>query len=146
MDGGNGLGRDDQGRVTITMQRRLQWMDTDAAERWHHTTFWRFAEEAEAVLHRDLGIERFTFGSTPRVHVEADFLAPIYFDDLLDVTITVAALGTTSVIYDIVVAREDTHCARGQLVTVLTDGPHGGKIPWPDDIAAALRPAEVPTG
>lgn len=136
----NGIARDEQGRVTITMQRRLQWIDTDAAERWHHTTFFRLAEEAEAWLHRALGIEKLTFGSTPRVRVEANFHAPIYFDDLLDVTIAVAALGTTSVTYEIVIARDGTICAQGRMVTVLTDGKHGAKIPWPDGIAEALRP------
>lgn len=130
--------RTQDGRARLRMRRRLEWIDTDGAERWHYTTFFRYAEAAEAELHRALQISERTFGSTPRVHVEADFLAPLYFDDLVDVTITVGRLGRTSVSYDVELARDGQAVARGRLVSPLTDGHHGGTVPWPDDLARAL--------
>ncbi len=42
--------------ASTTLQRRVQWIDTDAAGIWHHSNVVRWAEEAEAELHRQLGI------------------------------------------------------------------------------------------
>jgi acyl-CoA thioesterase FadM len=71
--------------AAITLQRRLEWCDTDAAARWHHSTIWRFAEAAETELHRRLGIIDRTFGFTPRRRVEAEFHTPLRFDDVVTV-------------------------------------------------------------
>ena len=54
---------------TITIKRRVEWMDTDAAGIWYHSTVIRWAEDAEAELHRQLGIVQRTFGATPRVNI-----------------------------------------------------------------------------
>jgi YbgC/YbaW family acyl-CoA thioester hydrolase len=128
--------------VSTTIQRRLDWMDTDAADRWHFTTMFRLAEAAEAELHRQLGITDQTFGKTPRVHVEADFRAPVMFDDLLDVTLRVAEVRRKSVTYDVELCRDGDTLATARIVTVFTDGPNGQAAPWPDDVAAALGGAE----
>ena len=118
------------------IQRRLAWPDTDAAGVWHHSTLWRWAEEAEAELHRDLGITGHTFGHTPRRHVEADFLAPLRFDDLVDVEITVASVGRTSVRYEVTVHHDDVLVARAGFTAVLVLD--GRATAWPE-WAAPLR-------
>ncbi|MCH7845064.1 MAG: hypothetical protein IH850_04460 [Acidobacteria bacterium] len=84
---------------SVSIRRRVQWIDTDAAGIWHHSTVARWAEEAEAELHRQLGIIDQTFGATPRVVVEFEFRSPLRFDDVVDVTITVAKLGRSSITY-----------------------------------------------
>lgn len=112
------------------IQRRLAWPDTDAAGVWHHSTLWRWAEEAEAELHRQLGITQHTFGHTPRRHVEAEFLAPLRFDDLVDVEITVAAVGRTSVRYDVAVEHDGTPVARATFTAVLVLD--GAVTAWPE--------------
>lgn len=66
---------------SVTIRRRVQWIDTDAAGIWHHSLATRWAEEAEAELHRELGIIDETFGATPRVRTEFDFSDPLRFDD-----------------------------------------------------------------
>jgi hypothetical protein len=48
--------------VSVTISRRVQWMDTDAAGIWHYSTVLRWAEKAETELHRLLGIVGDTFG------------------------------------------------------------------------------------
>ena len=38
--------------ASITLCRRLDWADTDAAGYWHHSTFWKYAEAGEAEAHQ----------------------------------------------------------------------------------------------
>ena len=124
--------------AATTIRRRLDWSDTDAAGVWHFSTLFRYAEAAEAQLHRELGISDRTFGYTPRVRIEGDYKAPVRFDDELEVTLRVGDVGRASVTYDVEVTRDSTVVATGRVVTVLID--HTGRaVPWPDDLAAALR-------
>ncbi len=122
---------------TVTLRRRLEWVDTDAADRWHHGVVLRWAELAEAELHRDLGISDQTFGWTPRVNYTANFHAAVHFDDEVEITFAVASLGRTSVTYTFeVVLVDGATAATGQVVTVFADD--DGTRPWTDDLRAAL--------
>jgi acyl-CoA thioester hydrolase len=123
---------------SVTIRRRVQWIDTDAAGIWHHSLATRWAEEAEAELHRELGIIAETFGATPRVRTEFDFSDPLRFDDEVDITITVADLGDTSVTYDIEVAFDSKPVVRGRMIAVLIDRDSGKKRNWPDHLRGAL--------
>ncbi|HET8738319.1 MAG TPA: thioesterase family protein [Acidimicrobiia bacterium] len=125
---------------STTITRRVQWIDTDAAGIWHHSVVVRWSEEAEAELHRDLGISEFTFGATPRVRTGFEFDRPVRFDDVVDVTLTVTGLGTTSISYGIEVSTNGDRVARGEMVAVLIDRQTGEKTPWPDHIRALLAP------
>lgn len=130
------------------MQRRLEWIDTDAAGHWHNATLWRFVEEAEALLHRDLGIIATTFGHTPRRRVEADFFTPLRFDRSATVTLRVASVGRTSATYEVDVADGDIAIARARVVIVFIDA-DGQPSRWPDEVARALSdgvPAHPPVG
>lgn len=123
---------------SVTIRRRVQWIDTDAAGIWHHSLATRWAEEAEAELHRELGIIDETFGATPRVRTEFDFNDPLRFDDEVDITLTVADLGDTSVIYDIEVMVDSRAVVRGRMIAVLIDRDTGKKRSWPDHLRVAL--------
>ena len=125
---------------SVSIRRRVQWIDTDAAGIWHHSTVARWAEEAEAELHRQLGIIDHTFGATPRVVVEFEFRSPLRFDDVVDVTITVAKLGRSSITYLIEVRKGETVAASGRMVAVFIDRESGRKRPWPEQIRRALAP------
>jgi acyl-CoA thioester hydrolase len=125
---------------SVTIARRVQWIDTDAAGIWHHSVVVRWSEEAEAELHRELGISEFTFGATPRIRTEYEFDRPVRFDDPVDVTLTVATLGTTSITYHIEVSSDGHRVATGVMVAVLVDRESGEKTPWPEGIRAVLAP------
>lgn len=122
----------------VTIERRLDWMDTDAGMRWHHSTLWRYVEAAEAEMHRDLGISDITFGFTPRRHLEADFFAPVVFDQQVSITLRVAAVGRTSVAYEVDVASDQTTVATARVVAVFI-ADEGTAQPWPEAVVAALR-------
>jgi len=126
-------------KPSTTIRRRVEWMDTDAAGIWHYSTVIRLAEAAEADLHGRLGIKQVTFGATPRAHIEFDFESPLEFDDEVDVTLSVAALGTSSITYDVAVAGPAGPVATGRIVTVFIDGETKRPAPLPDDVRRALE-------
>lgn len=130
----------------IVRTRRLEWIDTDAAGYWHHSTLWRYAEWLEAELHRDLGITELTFGYSPRRRVEAEFHRPAYFDDEVTCTLEVTRVGTTSATYEVALEVEAGTCATATLVVVLIDREQGRPMPWPDDAATLLRGGAAPPG
>ena len=123
---------------SITIQRRVQWMDTDAAGIWHHSVVLRWAEEAEAELHRELGIIDVTFGATPRVKTEFEFPSSVRFDDVVDITLNVSHLGTTSVTYEIDVRSGERPVANGRMVVVFIDRATGEKRTWPGSVRDSL--------
>ncbi|WP_052666007.1 acyl-CoA thioesterase [Nitriliruptor alkaliphilus] len=121
----------------ITVTRPLEWMDTDAAGIWHHSTAIRFLEHAELELHRQLGIVDTTFGFTPRARMEIDFHEAVRFGDDVRTTLIAARVGRTSIAYDFVLEGPRGRYAGGKLITVLVDG-EGKPRPIPDDLRAAL--------
>lgn len=125
---------------SITIRRRVQWIDTDAAGIWHHSVVVRWAEEAEAELHRSLGISEQTFGATPRVRTEWNFGTSVRFDDPVDITLTISALGNSSVTYAIDIRKNTTSVASGQIVAVFIDRDTGEKLSWPEGLRKALSP------
>ena len=127
----------------VTIRRRVEWMDTDAAGIWHHSAVIRWAEDAEAQLHRNLGIVDRTFGSTPRVNVEYNFGTPLRFGDEVDVSLFVESIGETSITYGVKVERNGETLATGRTVTVFIDSSTGAKKPWPEDMRALLSPREA---
>jgi acyl-CoA thioester hydrolase len=123
--------------ATVTLELQLDWIDTDAAGYWHHSTLWRFVEAAEARLHRDLGIVDVTFGYTPRRRLEAEFFAPLHFNRPAAITLEVARVGRTSATYEARLASSDTLIATARVVVVFIDG-DGRACPWPASVARAL--------
>lgn len=123
--------------ATITLRRRLEWADTDAAGVWHHSVVWRLLEQAEAELHRHLGISDRTFGHTPRRHVEAEFMRPVRFDDEMEIQFRVARVGRTSVTYAMEVAVDEGLAASVTLTAVLV-GADGKAVLWPEEMRSSL--------
>lgn len=115
-------------------------MDTDAAGIWHHSLIIRWAEEAEAELHRSLGIIDETFGATPRVRTEFEFASPLRFEDEVDIRFSVTDLGDTSITYGIAVDSAGETVVKGRMVAVFIDRESGAKRRWPDHMRIALSP------
>lgn len=131
------------GPASIRIQRRIDWSDTDASGAWHNTAAFRLLEAAETTLMDRLGFLEDVYGRHPRVHIEADFRTPLFFRDVVDVRVRVAAVGRTSVTYDAEIARaqDEEVCAVARLVAVYLDRIGGTPQPWPDGYREALETA-----
>lgn len=124
--------------ATIVLRRRIEWIDTDAAGIYHYTTTFRLAEAAEAAMHTALGIAERTFGATPRLAVEMDFRRSLRFNDEVEVTLAVAALGRSSVRYAVTLTDAAGVAAEGSLTACLIDRETRRATAWPDDIRRLL--------
>jgi YbgC/YbaW family acyl-CoA thioester hydrolase len=122
--------------ASISLTRRLDWGDTDAAGYWHHSTLWTYAEAGEAELMRSLGLTELTFGHTPRKSLTAEFHRPIFFDDEVTIDFSVEAVGRTSATYRVELSVAGEQVAVATLVVVLTAD--GRPEPWPDDARTLL--------
>ena len=129
----------------FTCQRRVEFRDTDAAGIAHFSVFFVWMEQAEHEAMRYVGMsvmERDAEISWPRVSAQCDYTSPAFFEEVVDVRVTVNRLGRKSVTYGF-----DFHCggraiARGQITTVCCDITTVGQlkaIPIPPSMADQLR-------
>lgn len=115
----------------IIVDRRIEWMDTDAAGQHHNTAIMRLVESAEAALHRQLGIVEETFGKTPRVRAETNFRGRLRFNDVVHVELWVDQVGRTSLRYAFTVRHGSELVADGSLVIVCLDPESETPCEWP---------------
>jgi acyl-CoA thioester hydrolase len=86
----------------FTIEERVRWGDVDAASIIFYGAYIRFFEIAETELFRAIGLP---YGKIfdgldiwlPRVHLECDFRSAAKLDDLLEVSVYVGRIGTTSI-------------------------------------------------
>ncbi len=89
---------------TFHIRRRVHFQDTDAAGLIHFANYFRYMEEAETEFLFHLGeLAGVTPGDdffvAPRVAVSAEFVKPVRFGDVLDVTIRCVGKGRSSIDY-----------------------------------------------
>ncbi|WP_084714084.1 AMP-binding protein [Streptacidiphilus rugosus] len=121
----------------VVVERRVEWHDTDAAGHYHFSSVQRWAEAAEAVLLRRLGLAEL-FGSIPRVHFEADYRERLWFGDTVRVDFRVARVGGSSLHYTF-----DVHGPRGLSATGAMSVVHSAATAraterWPDHVRQVL--------
>jgi acyl-CoA thioester hydrolase len=115
---------------------RVRWVDTDAGGRIHFTAAFRWAEAAELELYRKLGLlERVPH--LPRRHVEADFHRVLVFDDEIEIAISLARVGTTSLTYEWQITHDGEVAIDGRHTVVNVDA-SGDAQPLDDAFRAAL--------
>jgi acyl-CoA thioester hydrolase len=127
--------------ASIRIQRRIEWPDTDASGNYHNTAAFRFIEMAETALLERLGFLHVIYDRLPRAHVEADFELPLRFRDLVDIELTVANVGRTSMTYRFEMRSGDAVAVRGTASVVLLDEPRGRPVPWPEEYRVRLATA-----
>ncbi|MGH3446389.1 MAG: acyl-CoA thioesterase [Nocardioidaceae bacterium] len=124
----------------VTIRRVVEWPDTDAAGRYHHSTVIRWVEAAEGELHAALDLLDL-FGFVPRVHYEVDYFAPLFFRDEVEVDLRVDSVGSTSVSYAFSVSRGSELAAKGEMVAVQLDGEVTAPQPWSENTRKLLLTA-----
>jgi len=122
---------------TITLT--VEWADTDAAGHHHHASVARWVEAAEAALYRAIGHPQL-MTLVPRVAYQAEYLDRLFYQDAVEVTLTVRMLGRTSMTYDFEIRRiaDDVLAARGSYTVVHIGTLQGKSAPWPDDLRKLL--------
>jgi 4-hydroxybenzoyl-CoA thioesterase len=86
---------------------------------------------SEIVTHRGWGL--------PTVHLEVDFFAPSVFGDVLSTTLSVTALGKTSINLNIALLGPDSvDRVRGKVTLVLVDRKQLRPISIPDEVRAKI--------
>jgi YbgC/YbaW family acyl-CoA thioester hydrolase len=123
------------------VQRRIEWSDTDASGNYHNSAVFRLIENAETALLLRLGMLADVYDRLPRVHVAADFLQPLGFKDLLDIRVSVAEVGRTSITYSFSISNDGHEAVRGTAVAVLLSKPRGKPVEWPEDYRQLLETA-----
>lgn len=125
--------------ASIIVWRRVAWNETDAAGHNHFTAVFRWIEEAEHVLFRSIGVEASMIPRIPRVHFEVDYFDRLYFDELIEVRVGVAKVGTSSCHFGFDVRKADGGRAiSGSYVIVHASGTASGATPWPKRIHESL--------
>lgn len=127
----------------VTIEERVRWSDVDAAGIICYGAYLRFYEIAETELFRAAGepvheaFERYDIW-LPRVHIESDFSAPAFLDDMLRVTARVEKIGTSSIHLGFAVERKGVEIARARFVMACVGRRDLAKSPLPPPLAERL--------
>jgi YbgC/YbaW family acyl-CoA thioester hydrolase len=127
--------------ASIVVQRRIEWPDTDASGNYHNTAAFRFIEVAETALLERLGFLHEVYGRLPRVRIEAEFLRPLVFREVVDISLRVARVGRTSLSYGFEISTGGQVAVRGRAAAVLLDRPRGSPVEWPLEYRDLLETA-----
>jgi acyl-CoA thioester hydrolase len=124
--------------------RRVEFRDTDAAGIAHFSAFFFYMESVEHEFLRQLGLSEDETGpvSWPRVSASCDFQSAVRFEDVLDISLRIARLGTKSVTYEFEFSCADRQVATGKTIAVccrFRAGAAPESIPIPALIAQKLR-------
>lgn len=108
---------------TFSVQRRVEFRDTDAAGIVHFTAFFAYMEEAEHALLRacDTSVVVEEDGHTiswPRVSAHCDFSGAAHFEEVLTIEVCVERLGEKSATYGFRFISRDTEIAVGRITSV----------------------------
>jgi 4-hydroxybenzoyl-CoA thioesterase/acyl-CoA thioester hydrolase len=128
--------------------RRVEFSDTDAAGIMHFAAFFRMMEQAEHDLLRSVGLSVVSHDpagqiSWPRVAAQCDFAAAARFEELLEIEVRIARLGTKSVTYVHRFSRGGQQLATGSITSCccrITPGSAPEPLPIPAWFAEKLRP------
>jgi acyl-CoA thioester hydrolase len=129
-------------QAAVTVERRVEWHDTDAAGHHHNSAILRWVEDAEAELLRRLGLD-WLFGRTPRVRHEVDYLGRLWFGDPIQTRVHIANLGRTSIRFEFEVTGPTGPAARGVVVAVHALPGESSASPWPPQVSATIAVARA---
>jgi len=113
----------------FTITRQVEFHETDMAGIMHFANFFLWMEGCEVAMYRSLGLPLASFvpGQVvgwPRVNVSCQYLAPLRFNDRVEVKLLVKKMGVRSVTYVFHFLKGATLVAKGEVsaVCVAADG------------------------
>ena len=132
---------------TFSIQRRVQFAETDIAGVLHFSNYFRLMEETEHAFWRHVGISViFQDGPTdvswPRVNVGCEYFAPARFEDVLDLELRVTRMGERSIEFVVEFRCESRRLALGRMTAVccaMRDGKFS-PVAVPNEVREKLAP------
>lgn len=122
----------------ICVSRTVAWGETDAAGHNHFSAAFRWLEETEHALYRCLGFDTAMIDRVPRVHVEVDYRARLYYGDVIECEVGVVSVGTSSCTFALRITRGQEVAITGTYVVVHVAANTAGATPWPEAMKEAL--------
>lgn len=121
---------------------RVYYEDTDLAGIVYYANYLRFIERGRSEWIRTLGVDQARLRAQAGIvfavrRVEADYLRPAVFDDLLTVTTDLVELGGARIVLDQAVMRQDVRLFTARVVLVCV-GSDMGAARIPPEVRAAL--------
>ena len=131
------------------IRRRVHFQDTDSAGIIHFANYFRYMEEVETEFLFHLGELAGVrpgddFFVAPRVATSAEFLKPVRFGDMLEVTIRCVHKGRSSIDYDYSFTLDGDEVARAKLRAVCVAKREDGEfrsVPIPEALDRVLEVA-----
>ena len=131
--------------------RRVEFRDTDMAGIVHFSVFHAYMEEAEHALLRSLGLgviceiegQRISF---PRVNASCDYRKPIKFEEQIEIEVTIAKIGNSSLTFNHHFKRDGETVAEGSITVVCCEFDHGPRpksCPIPKSFREKIQPFVV---
>ncbi len=134
-------------RTEFVLRRRVQFYETDPAGMVHFSWFYRYMEEAEHALWRELGLSIHPLDSElgwPRVAASFDFQRPVRFEDEIDVHLRIAEIARKTIRYECIVKKDGEQMASGTMTIVcVRKTPTMRAVEIPEEIVKRLKEAHV---
>lgn len=134
----------------FSIQRQVQFAETDMAGVMHFSNFFRLMEEVEHAFWRSIGLsvtidEPNQSFSWPRVQAGCEYFAPVRFEDVLDLRLRLTEVGEKSLKFEIEFSNKGKRVALGSVTTVCCALRDNGfqSIPIPDRVRKLLESAST---
>jgi acyl-CoA thioester hydrolase len=130
-------------------KHRVEFFETDLAGIVHFANFYRYMETAEHEFFRSLGLKIHgtlpdgTVFGWPRVSATCSFLSPAYYEDEVEIRMTVLRRTHRSLTIAYEFWRDGVELAKGEMKTAYCVFPEGGKLAsaeMPDEYYQKLSP------
>lgn len=129
---------------TISLERTVEWVDTDASGHQHNSVVIRWVEAAEAQLMRELDLPEY-FPNAPRVQHVVNFTGMLWFGQGARVDLWVQDIGRTSLTFGFQVvsfrfgSSPGGQVASGAVTVVHVPQGETAAQPWPAEMLKELE-------
>ena len=129
--------------MTHSISLRVYYEDTDLAGIVYYANYLKFIERGRSEWVRSLGIDQAALRRDTGIvfavrHLEADYLRPAKFDDMLTVTTAPAMVSGTRIVLDQAVLRDGAALFTAR-VTLVSMGADGRAARLPADLRQRLE-------
>lgn len=129
---------------SVSIDRIVEWIDTDASGHQHNSVVIRWVEAAEAEMMRQLELPEY-FPNAPRVQQVINFTGILWFGQQTTTHLAIEKVGRTSLTFRFEVTSAPTAegaggpAAHGSITTVWMPAGTTKSQPWPADMKAKLE-------